>query len=219
MKRIRFNIASLLVVVLVVAVSFAGLREATELWDSGLFTLTLVVLLVSILLAIHRTEKRRAYWLGFALFGWIYLGLTLVPSIESTLITTKGLACLDSKLARSIQAELGYFDYDKDGLMDLVVANNSQPNVLSLNKGNGTWQDVTAVAGLNPADDQAWSLWQRLLGTSLNGSNGTTESFVRIGHSLIALIAAMMGGVLSRQLHVKKRERSPESVAPTKLSS
>ena len=55
MSRIRFNIASLLVVVLFVAVGFAALRESSEVWDSGVFTLTLAVLLVSILLAIHRT--------------------------------------------------------------------------------------------------------------------------------------------------------------------
>ena len=89
MKRIRFNIASLLVVVLFVAVGFAGLREASEIWESGLFSLTLVVLLISILLAIHRTETRRAFWLGFAIFGWIYVALTLVPSIESRMITTR----------------------------------------------------------------------------------------------------------------------------------
>ena len=65
MRRIRFTIASLLVVVLFVAVGFAALRESNDLWDSGLFTLTLAVLLVSILLAIHRTESRRAFWLGF----------------------------------------------------------------------------------------------------------------------------------------------------------
>ena len=98
MRRIRFNIASLLVVVLFVAVGFAALRESNDLWDSGLFTLTLGVLLISILLAIHRTESRRAFWIGFALFGWIYLGLSLVPSIESRLMTTKALAYLDSKV-------------------------------------------------------------------------------------------------------------------------
>ena len=91
MRRIRFNIASLLVVVLLVAVGFAALRESNDLWDSGVFTLTLGVLLISILLAVHRTESRRAFWIGFALFGWIYLGLSLVPSIESRLMTTKAL--------------------------------------------------------------------------------------------------------------------------------
>ena len=43
-------------------------------------------------------EARRAFWIGFALFGWSYLGLSLVPSIESRLMTTKALAYLDSKV-------------------------------------------------------------------------------------------------------------------------
>jgi hypothetical protein len=98
MKHIRFSIASLLLVVLFVAVGFAALRESNETWNSGVFTLTLAALLISILLAIHRTESRRAFWIGFALFGWIYLGLSLVPSIEYRLLTTKGLAYLDSKV-------------------------------------------------------------------------------------------------------------------------
>ena len=99
MRRIRFTIASLLVVVLFVAVGFAALRKSSDLWESGVFTLTLAALLISILLAVHRTESRRAFWLGFALFGWTYLGLSLVPSIESRLISTKAFAYLDSKLA------------------------------------------------------------------------------------------------------------------------
>ncbi|MGZ3413087.1 MAG: hypothetical protein ACXWNX_04645 [Isosphaeraceae bacterium] len=92
MKHIRFSIASLLLVVLFVAVGFAALRESNETWNSGVFTLTLAALLISILLAIHRTESRRAFWIGFALFGWIYLGLSLVPSIEYRLLTTKKLS-------------------------------------------------------------------------------------------------------------------------------
>ena len=101
MKRIRFNIASLLGVILVLGVGFAALRESSELWESGVFTLTLAALLISILLAIHRTEKRRAFCWDSLLFGSIYLGLSLVPSIESRLITTRGLAYLDSKMPRS----------------------------------------------------------------------------------------------------------------------
>src|SRR5271166_4360934 len=81
MKHIRFSIASLLLVVLFVAAGFAALRESNETWNSGVFTLTLAALLISILLAIHRTESRRAFWIGFALFGWIYLGLSLVPRL------------------------------------------------------------------------------------------------------------------------------------------
>ena len=167
MKRFRFNIASLLVVVLFVAVGFAALTEANDSWDSGVFTLTLTVLLVSVLLAVHRSEARRAFWIGFALMGSGYLALSLVPSIESRLMTTKGLAYLDSKVpGRTLSMTAFAIE-----AMDLATSSQSQVR---------HWDSTTG----------------RLLG----GWAGTTENFVRIGHSLIALLAGWFGGLLSRRL-------------------
>src|SRR5438552_827548 len=98
MTRFRFSIAGLLLVTLFVAVAVAALRAADDAWDHGVFALTLLVLLTAILLTIHRSGRKRAYWLGFALFGWVYLVASLIPPIESRLPTTKGLAYLDSKV-------------------------------------------------------------------------------------------------------------------------
>ena len=39
------------------------------------------------------------------------------------------------------------FDYDNDGDMDLYVANDSTPNCLYRNRGNGTFEEVGTVAG------------------------------------------------------------------------
>ena len=64
MRRIRFHIGTLVILVLELGVGFAALRESNDLWDSGLFTLTLSVILISILLAGHRTESKRAFWLS-----------------------------------------------------------------------------------------------------------------------------------------------------------
>jgi hypothetical protein len=41
MARIRFNIASLLIVILVLGVGVAALRESSNHWDRGIFTLIL----------------------------------------------------------------------------------------------------------------------------------------------------------------------------------
>jgi hypothetical protein len=89
-----------LVVIFVLGVGFAALRESDDLWESAIFTLTLAVLLVSILLAVHRGGGKRQFWIGFALFGWCYLALAQAPTIESRLPTTKALAYLDSKVPR-----------------------------------------------------------------------------------------------------------------------
>src|SRR4051812_42547469 len=70
MRRPRITIASLLGIVAFVGVASAALREPTEAWDSTLLGLTLLLLLTSVLFAVHRSGDRRAFWQGFALFGW-----------------------------------------------------------------------------------------------------------------------------------------------------
>jgi hypothetical protein len=170
MKRIRFNIASLLGDILVIGVGFAALRESSDLWVSSLFTLTLAALLISILLAIHRTEKRRAFWLGFALFGSTYLGLSLVPSIDSRLITTKALTYLDSKVpGRPLDIY--------PTLPELIRFAND--NRLNINR-----PEIVTLTNVS------------LLG----GWSGSSENFVRIGHSMFALLVGWLGGRLSRRL-------------------
>jgi hypothetical protein len=192
MRQIRFNIASLLGVILVFGVGIAALRESSDLWESGVFTLTLATLLISILLAIHRTEFKRAFWVGFALFGWTCLGLSLVPSIESRLITTKALAYLDSKVPGRPPGAftVGFSATDIGFPVNRVqaVAFNS----------NGT-QLATSSQG-------TVRLWDLGSGKLLSGWRGASENFVRIGHSLLSLIAGILGGQLSRHLDARNRE-------------
>jgi hypothetical protein len=197
-RRIRFNIASLLVVVLLVAVGFAAQRESNEFWDCGLFTLTLIVLLISILLAIHRSDARRAFWLGFTLFGWIYLGLSLVPPIETRLMTTKALAYLESKMPGRLAAVY----------------------TMSLSRtGSGSPSDQTQSAAFTASGNKLvisrggqWKLWDATTGRLLAGWGGTTENFVKIGHSLFALLAGWFGGLLSRRLWRASIPSEPETV-------
>ena len=111
-------------------------------------------------------------------------------------------------MPRSIPAGLAFY-----GSMYLYVGNDSQPNVLYFNRGKGTYEDVTAVAGSNPASKQAW-FPNILAGPSLTGSSGTTENFVRIGHSLLALITAFAGGQLSRYFFATNRMPVSGSVNP-----
>jgi hypothetical protein len=190
MKRIRFTIASLLATVLIVAVGIAALRESDELWDSGVFTVTLAVLLVSILLAVHRTDTRRAFWIGFAVFGSGYLALSLVPSIESRLITTKALAYLDSKVPGRTQS---FYTIRFTGT-------NSNHNSIETQAGTV-------------------KLWDATTGRLLGGWAGTTEYFVRIGHSLLALLVGWFGGLLSRRLWQASRSARESAAVNTEVTT
>ena len=194
MRNLRFNIASILGVILFLAVGFAALRESNDYWDSGLFTLTLGVLLVSVLLSIHRSEAKEAFWIGFAPFGWVYLGLSLVPSIESRQLTTKGLAYLDSILpGRTLRVS------------NLVLTGTASGGSGSQIQSVAFTIDGTKLATSNQC---VVRVWDAATGRLLSGWGGTTENFIRIGHSLLALVAAWLGGHVSRRL--SRGSRPPE---------
>lgn len=186
MRRLRFTIANLLGVVLFVAIAFAALREATDLWESGLFTLTLGLLATAVLLAIHRTRERRAYWLGFALFGAVYLVASLVPLIESRLLTTKGLAYLAAQIPR------------RDRFLSFIWDVSTSSNPSGPGGPNGSLPTVGYAATSPPQG--AVQVWQASSGIFLARPFGASENFLQIGHSLFTLLAALVGGFLSRRL-------------------
>jgi hypothetical protein len=190
MKRFRFNIASLLGIILVLGIGFAALKVASDLWESGVFTLTLGALPISVLLAYHRLGSRRAFWIGFALFGWVYMALALIPSIEPRLITTKILAYLDSKMpGRLIES----FD-DPDFYPETTIGNTPTSNVT-----RGGIQSVTVEQ--TPAGTVAVTS-----GKLISNWSYISDNFVRIGHSVFALLFGWLGGQLSNRLCRTSRE-------------
>jgi hypothetical protein len=198
-RRFRFHIGNLLIAVVFLGVGLAALREANDTWDSMVLSSALGILLVSVLLALHRKAEKRSFWAGFALLGWGYVGLSLVPSIEPRLLTTKALAYLDSKVpgrpavitgqawggAATTSPPPGYIAFTPQGNLVAGNTNYGPVRIWSLNTGNLLWS-----------------------------GGGTTENFVRIGHSLCAPILAWLGGKLSRRLHVRSRDVAPEPGHP-----
>ena len=45
------------------------------------------------------------------------------------------------------------FDFDLDGWLDIAVANDTQPNYLYQNKGNGTFEDIGVLSGIAFAEN------------------------------------------------------------------
>jgi hypothetical protein len=89
----RLTVVGLMLVVLIVGVDLAALRSPTELGASVAFTMTLGILVAAILGIVYRRGPRRAYWLGFALFGGIYLLVSDGPwfsaEVQPVLLTTR----------------------------------------------------------------------------------------------------------------------------------
>jgi hypothetical protein len=71
----RFSIRHLLIATAVVAIGCFALMKSSSLWASLLMGVVVLTLAAAVLLAIFRDSERRAYWIGFAFVGWLYVVL------------------------------------------------------------------------------------------------------------------------------------------------
>jgi hypothetical protein len=75
--RLRFTIARMMGVVLVIAVGLAAWQIANNTWANIVFNVTVLVLIVATYNARFAPGKAGAWWLGFATLGWAHLVLWL----------------------------------------------------------------------------------------------------------------------------------------------
>ena len=80
--RFRFSITSILAITAVCAVGMMSLRTGGWFWARLWFSLVLVIQLTSVLGVVYRSGSARAFWIGFALFGWTYMAISVVPAFR-----------------------------------------------------------------------------------------------------------------------------------------
>jgi hypothetical protein len=191
----RLSIAALMTVVLVCGLAAAALRDASQTW-AGLLTLVTLGLLGFALLGIlHRRGSARAFWQGFALFGWGYgvlaFGPWFVDQVQPKLPTTQLLGYLYGKLhptpASGVQLA---------GTWGQAVTVN----------GNVFLTDTALTSAPQPTTASArWRVF------ALGGVVADPEPFQRVGQCLFALLAALVGGLASRTLERSQRRREGET--------
>jgi hypothetical protein len=69
------SIAGLAGIVIVLGTGMAALKSASVLWTNAASTVVLALFLSAVVGAIYLRGADRAYWVGFAVFGWGYLVL------------------------------------------------------------------------------------------------------------------------------------------------
>jgi hypothetical protein len=186
--------------VLFVALAMAGLRIGNAAWDRGTLGLALALLLTAVLLAVHREGSTRAFWLGFALFGWAYLGASLIPAVESRLPTTSGLVALRSLV---VEDEPTVQVVGPAPLIQVLSA-GAPPQIPPVVLSPGT---ELAPSGANLS--YTWAFAGN--GVMTTGVVARPE-FIPIGHSQLALIVAFLGGHLSRFLYRRDPGRLRQSL-------
>jgi hypothetical protein len=80
MRRLRFTIAQLIAIVIVIGFGFAALRNANAVWASATFSLAILTVSVALAGACSQKMRARMPWLGFGTAGGLYLVIWLWTS-------------------------------------------------------------------------------------------------------------------------------------------
>jgi hypothetical protein len=106
MTRLRFTLAQLMGIVLFLALGFAALRNANDLWASLTFTVAITAIATAPLVAFTRTGRKRLVWAGFAVFGWAYVVVDLLAPTtiySATFGVARGPKLMSSQLVDLLQ--------------------------------------------------------------------------------------------------------------------
>jgi hypothetical protein len=72
LPALRVTILAIILGVAACAMAFTALRSASKVWYSVLYTFTAFLLLTAVLALRFRRGNERAFWFGFAVFGWAF---------------------------------------------------------------------------------------------------------------------------------------------------
>jgi hypothetical protein len=211
MKPPRVSIAGLMTVVLVAAIAIASLRYASDLWAGIMLMLTLALLAASVLGVVYRTGRARAGWLGFAVFAGGYTVLAFGPwfvtELQPRLPTSLLLSVLHERMAgQSAKMTSGTYT---------VMLATAGPNTNSIAFTTPSTL-TTGAAGptgapiLGPGA-QTMTVLQPTKPFRLFVASGVPEDFQRVGHSLAALLAGVVGVVVGRWFESSRRREEPNA--------
>ena len=181
--RLRFTLRQLLGIVALIALAVPALMHASLWWAAAWLSGYLLALGIALLGIVYRDGARRAFWIGFALFGWEYVltvyGPVLDRHVGYRLITTKALAYAQLQ----IETSRGQRDAAPFGW-------------------HPTWRPASVQTALHPGYEGALSV------TTESGTTPITapqwDFFQQVGHSLLGLVFAYVGGLLSRWFYATR---------------
>ncbi len=76
MAHLRISVAGMMILLLGLGLVLASLRFPSDAAAAAALLVTQATLAFAILAVVYRAGEGRAFWLGFALFGWGYMALT-----------------------------------------------------------------------------------------------------------------------------------------------
>jgi len=172
------------------AIATYALIYATPFWAEVVFTLTVAWLLAAIIFSVAARGRTRYFWLGFTLFGFGYLAVLHSPLFDSDAGSSDNWRFNPEGGPPILTSRLLTFVYTS-----VLPHVHEPPTTASSLATNGQLAEVRRDA----------------FGYGIRGSAYPTEiEFMRVGHSLCALLTAFVGGVVGAlaYLHYRSDEKA-----------
>ena len=142
MKTIAFSIKGLLAAVTLIAVGLFALMNASYVWSSVVLSFTLLLLLIALVAIVYQRGESRAFWVGFAIFGWAYFILTHPPLGKSywrLLPTHAALETLHESVSQEVELDERRF---ASGTRDAASGTQGTWKVWDLQQGGSVFASV-----------------------------------------------------------------------------
>jgi hypothetical protein len=155
-------------------------RAGAEVW----FGLTALALALATLVAFGRPHGRRGFSAGFAVFGWSYMVLSLLPESRAQLPTTRPLALLEKQVSGQWRMGVQFLELDMQAF--------------PVRQRGLYWEPVVTSRGGIPSRLEI---------------DEVQPEFRWIGHSLLTLLVAALGGAAGDTYLSRRRRGRPTSAS------
>lgn len=214
MFRFRFSLLHFLIVITLLAMGLGAFASGSRLAASGAYTLYIGLLCLALAGAFIVRGESRPFWIGFAIFGWIYFLLAFETGTESSqrswgsilglsrinmnyygseppagprLLTSEAIDFLEEHLVGSREAG--------SKVMAQWTSGNYYPATIKSYDGSMytvAWDDGTTPSPVAPAGIKGYTPYARLS-----------------GHSLFGALAGLLGGMLVALLFGTQQSKEP----------
>jgi len=141
--HLRISVAGMMILLLVLGLVLASLRFTSESAAAAALLVTQATLAFSLLAIVYRAGERRAFWVGFAMFGWGYMALTWETWLgekadRPEMITSIALDHLHARFQGTPEPQTGLWPFTGPTSVDhknrLIVAKLDEPISMSFNE-------------------------------------------------------------------------------------
>ena len=214
MAYLRIRVAGLIGLVAATGVGMAACTSPTAELTAGLFTAAGASLVFSILAVVYRSREHRAFWAGFALFGWAYIvscygpvvGSAVRPRLLTTYLIDRLYVLMNPRLQETFQSVVAGAEGSARSQWHIRFDQEDDPNADSV---------VLTAVGKRRTTESYLSFYLPV------GSDNLVW-FRRSGQAVITLWVALCGGIAGRYLYATRegqRQPHPERAGAGELSS